>query len=312
MTSTGAATGLPVIDWSGEALLACPACRADLSGLEECVACGAKFGREDGLPRLFPASRAASYEVQYDPARWRNAQATLDRLLRYPVRHGPDSAMPFRADLALSDVVAALPSGSRVLEIGCGGGQLRQWIRDKGHLYIGIDVSRTRIQEWLQRYGGPDLLGDAHFLPFRSGRFDLIISTQVTEHLAAPLLAIQELYRVLKPGAVYSGCGSFLEPWHDDSYFHLSPLGVIEMLQSGGFEIEALWPGWSGLEAIFQMNGPHMRAISPLAKLLKFYERAGSRLWRMARKASGAEANGLAFAHARTTGSINWIARKPQ
>src|SRR5207248_688266 len=133
--------------------------------------------------------------------------------------------------------------GARVLEIGCGGGQCRPWFQSHGFEYVGIDVSKTRVFDWLQRYGGPDLLCDSHFLPFKDQSFDVVYSAAVVEHLACPPLAVREMCRVLKPGGFYLGNVSFLEPWHDNSFFHMTPLGVAELLVESGFEVRHIWPG---------------------------------------------------------------------
>jgi SAM-dependent methyltransferase len=294
-----------------EGLLACPDCRAPLEQVESCPACGARFDTEDGLPRLMPSARQGKFEVAYDNRRWQTARAMLDRVLVFPDRHGADRSMPFRIDLAYVDVVSALPPGARILELGCGGAQLRQWVEQRGHRYIGIDVSRTRVQDWLQAHGGPNLLGDAHFLPFRNDVFDLVVSSQVNEHLYAPLLAIQETIRVLKPGATFIGSGSFLEPWHDDSYFHLSPLGVLEMLVAAGFEPRALWPGWSGFDAMFEMGDRHTKPLQFVGKLLDLYYRAGLSLRARAKRALGKQDWRPIEGRAKMAGAINWIARKP-
>jgi SAM-dependent methyltransferase len=41
---------------------------------------------------------------------------------------------------------------------------------------------------------------DVHRLPFREGIFDLVLCTEVLEHLHTPELALAEMQRVLKPG----------------------------------------------------------------------------------------------------------------
>jgi len=41
---------------------------------------------------------------------------------------------------------------------------------------------------------------DVHRLPFREGLFDLVLCTEVLEHLHTPELALKELWRVLRPG----------------------------------------------------------------------------------------------------------------
>jgi SAM-dependent methyltransferase len=47
---------------------------------------------------------------------------------------------------------------------------------------------------------GPDIIGDIHAMPFQSNTQDAIICLAVLEHVENPILAMQEMYRVLKPG----------------------------------------------------------------------------------------------------------------
>jgi 2-polyprenyl-3-methyl-5-hydroxy-6-metoxy-1,4-benzoquinol methylase len=44
------------------------------------------------------------------------------------------------------------------------------------------------------------VLFDSHFLPFRSEAFDLILATEILEHVREPYLVLKECGRVLKFG----------------------------------------------------------------------------------------------------------------
>ncbi len=47
-----------------------------------------------------------------------------------------------------------------------------------------------------------DTVADAHQLPFRDSEFDAYIAIEVFEHLHSPHYAIQEAFRVVKPGGI--------------------------------------------------------------------------------------------------------------
>ncbi len=47
-----------------------------------------------------------------------------------------------------------------------------------------------------------DVVGDAHFLPFRNGSFSKSYSSQVLEHLDYPYKALGEMNRVLREGGM--------------------------------------------------------------------------------------------------------------
>jgi SAM-dependent methyltransferase len=46
----------------------------------------------------------------------------------------------------------------------------------------------------------PDIVGDVHKLPFEDNSLDAVLCIHLIEHVADPQKAIQEIYRVLKPG----------------------------------------------------------------------------------------------------------------
>lgn len=303
--------------WRG--LVRCPGCRGTMDGLDRCGACGLAFGAEQGRPRLMHRGLSGEARLRHRAAAI--SEAELKALVRDPAAGGAgrgargNEGLPYHVDRAHAEAVAALPRGRRVLEIGCGGGQCRPWFRGLGHEYVGVDVSVTRVHDWLREFGGPDLLCDAHFLPFADQSFDVVYCAAVTEHLACPALAAAEALRVLRPGGLFLGNVSFLELWHDRSYFHMSPLGVISLLRGTGFEVVAVWPGrgYSGFRAMHTM-GFHS-VFRPMRLVGRVSEAAyGVQLMvqRIARRARGKPPIEAVLQRARVAGATDWIARRPR
>ena len=290
-------------------LLICPACSTPLQSYSDCTACGANYSESDGTPVIIPT--AAARKVSFDFSQGRStAGAQFQDCFSYPPRCGAaGSENPYHLDLAHLDILEQLSSGSSVLEIGCGGGQMRTYLESKQLRYVGIDISKTRVYEHLQLYGGPDLLCDSHFLPFNQGSFDIVYSAAVTEHLACPYLAAQEVARVLKPGGYYLGNVSFLEPWHDDSFFHMSPLGVFELLTQADFEVIHIWPskGYSGFKAIPSMGNKATRPLTFLGDIMYFMYNSGNRLRVLVKSP---DPKGNITDSARVAGATDWIARR--
>ncbi len=81
---------------------------------------------------------------------------------------------------------------ARVLEIGCGRGQLQ----DAARGYVGFDIS----QESGRYLTKPFVCGVAEALPFADQSFDVVMSFTVLEHLVCPETALSEIGRVLKKG----------------------------------------------------------------------------------------------------------------
>ena len=100
-------------------------------------------------------------------------------------------------DLIFRNSTIDLENVERVLDVGCGIGLLREYLRELGFdgLYIGLDILEDRIMEAKKnRDRNSDLiLADAHHLPFRDRSFDLIALITV-----AHLLKIEESLKELK------------------------------------------------------------------------------------------------------------------
>lgn len=293
-------------------VLACPDCGAALEAPTVCGGCGRSFGERDGLADLMP-QRARRVSFVLAPADADPGAIPAD-ILRFPVRHGQPRGGTYHLDRAHADILSGLPTGALVLETGCGGGQMRAWATARGLRYLGTDVATTRVHGWLQAHGGPDVLCDAHALPLRSGVADAVYAAAVWEHLAFPAAAAQEAARVLRPGGWCLGSMSFLEPWHDESYAHMTPWGVHATLRLGGLEPVAIWPEerWSGFRALLEMGNRATRPLRPLAALMNAWYRApkaAQHWWRTRRRASPQD---LIRPIAGVAGAVAWIARKPE
>jgi 2-polyprenyl-3-methyl-5-hydroxy-6-metoxy-1,4-benzoquinol methylase len=94
-----------------------------------------------------------------------------------------------------------------VLDVGCGKGVVTYAARQQlPQLTItGVDINRTGLVTAQQLNPGYDVVaGDIHLLPFPDNLFDLIVCTEVLEHLECPHLAITELQRVGKHALLLS------------------------------------------------------------------------------------------------------------
>ncbi|WP_394649553.1 class I SAM-dependent methyltransferase [uncultured Deinococcus sp.] len=84
--------------------------------------------------------------------------------------------------------------GSAVLEVGAGNGRLLRRLMERGH---------TGPLEGLDLQAGPGVRsGDAHALPWPAATFDTVLLVRVLTHLARPAAALQEAWRVLRPGGL--------------------------------------------------------------------------------------------------------------
>jgi ubiquinone/menaquinone biosynthesis C-methylase UbiE len=98
-----------------------------------------------------------------------------------------------------------LPAGSRVLEVAPGPGYLAIELARRGHQVVGLDISASFVQiaQAKAREAGVAIdfqRGNASDMPLDGDTFDLIICRAAFKNFTEPVRAIQEMYRVLKPG----------------------------------------------------------------------------------------------------------------
>ena len=94
----------------------------------------------------------------------------------------------------------------KILDVGCAGGYSTNQISQAvlGAKLTGIDIYGDSIRFARICYPGARfLVADAENLPFRGKSFDVVVSTEVIEHLSNPEKMIEEVWRVLKSGGKF-------------------------------------------------------------------------------------------------------------
>jgi ubiquinone/menaquinone biosynthesis C-methylase UbiE len=146
---------------------------------------------------------------------------------------------------------------SLMLDLGCGRSVHRTVAEHAGFQWIGVDYNESKA---------PPIVGDAHSLPFATESMEFVMSIAMMEHIRFPFVAMKEIYRVLKTGGKFLGTVAFLEPFHGNSFYHHSALGIYNSLQFAGFSIHQIAPNenWPALKAQASMAlFPHVpRMIS--------------------------------------------------
>jgi SAM-dependent methyltransferase len=79
----------------------------------------------------------------------------------------------------------------------------------------------------------PDIVADATEIPLPDESVDVVVCTEVLEHLATPALCVDEIWRVLKPGGGFIGSAPFVFPVHGDpsDYYRYTESGLRFLLQ---------------------------------------------------------------------------------
>ena len=93
-----------------------------------------------------------------------------------------------------------LAGAQRVLDVGCGDGQVSRLAANLGAQVVGIDPTWNCVSVANQRGGGVFARAGAAQLPFADATFDAVVACLVFEHIRDVDSAIAEVARVLQPG----------------------------------------------------------------------------------------------------------------
>jgi SAM-dependent methyltransferase len=92
----------------------------------------------------------------------------------------------------------------RVLDVGCGEGQLARRLAGLGVAVVGVDPTQGQVDEAVRRGGGPGYArAAADGLPCADGSFDGVVMCLVIEHIDPIEPPIAEMARVLEPGGTF-------------------------------------------------------------------------------------------------------------
>lgn len=100
------------------------------------------------------------------------------------------------------------PPPARTLEVGSGSARLSTWLGRAGYGASCLDRSEIGLKvarENFRRIGRtPSLaIADGAAAPYRTGSFDVVLSTGLLEHFVDPQPVIDEMVRVLRPGGLF-------------------------------------------------------------------------------------------------------------
>jgi ubiquinone/menaquinone biosynthesis C-methylase UbiE len=134
-------------------------------------------------------------------------QSYFDRVAaHWSAHYMPGGLMESRIARFLAAAEPVARPDLRVLDFGCGSGELARAMAGQGWRVNACDISREMLRAAEAAPGGDGVewraVQSGGALPFADGSFDLVTASSVFEYIAAPEAGLAELCRVLAPGGL--------------------------------------------------------------------------------------------------------------
>ncbi|MEK7507720.1 MAG: methyltransferase domain-containing protein [Patescibacteria group bacterium] len=188
-------------------VFACPRCRADIvlaGGSIRCTGCGASFREDEGIPLMFV------------PNKWDGKEDVTEIIKAFyektpfPNYESFETAADLIVKAERSQFVRMLneqiPFGVRMLEVGCGTGQMTNYLGIANRSLFGADMclnslklaTEFKVRNNLERVGFYQM---NLFRPiFKDESFHLVISNGVLHHTSRPQEGFLSIARLVKKG----------------------------------------------------------------------------------------------------------------
>ena len=153
------------------------------------------------------------------------------------------------AEALVPALLAELPPGARVVDLGCGRGDSVDVFRaaDPQVRWVGVDLEHSAEVAQRTREDAEFRSFDGRHLPFDDGEVDLVFCKQVLEHVERPHELVADVARALRPGGRFAGSTSHLEPYHSRSVGSWTPYGLQRLFVHEGLVPELFVPGIDAL-----------------------------------------------------------------
>ncbi|MCB9476038.1 MAG: class I SAM-dependent methyltransferase [Deltaproteobacteria bacterium] len=233
------------------------------------------------LPKLYPTDYEAHNRLRERPTpvipgrthTWRRrfvewAEAGRPSLWSLPLRRLPDHLLMrafSRTQYGRFNPLAYPGDGRRILDVGCGSGDLMAQFLGHGWSPVGIEPSEHAVANAKAR----GLIVEQGNFPEDAGRvaehgpFYALVMSNVLEHLPDPALALRTAADLLEPEGLLllwvPVADGWQQRWTPRTWFNLdlprhmsicTRRGLASLLRQTGFDILATWPGTSARAVI--------------------------------------------------------------
>jgi len=129
----------------------------------------------------------------------------------------------------------AIAPNAAVADIGCGSKPYQRFFPGAA-IYCGIDLPANLSANKLEKRA--DVYADLRTLPVADESFDVVLCTQVLEHIPDPARVLAEAHRILRGGGLAVVTVPFLAAEHEvpHDYLRFTSFGITALLERCGFE----------------------------------------------------------------------------
>lgn len=179
----------------------------------------------------------------------------------------------FNRDNWVKEQALSIPPGSNILDVGSGSAPYRNLFLHcnyKTHDFAKLKDIQLRDYKGYYKI---DYLSDICNIPVKNQSFEIVLCTEVLEHVPEPISAIKEIYRILKPGGTLLltaplGSGLHQVPFH--FYGGYTPFFYKKVLNDVGFNKIEVTPN-GGFYSLFSQELIRLvRRSAPWKSLINF------------------------------------------
>ncbi len=101
-------------------------------------------------------------------------------------------------------ILSRIPkTAGKILDVGCGSAWLAGKFVPQGKVVVSLDIALANLKKAKAKIPDKNHLqvaADSFFLPFSDSSFDVVVASEIIEHVTSPEDFVKELFRVVKPG----------------------------------------------------------------------------------------------------------------
>jgi SAM-dependent methyltransferase len=170
------------------------------------------------------------------------SEALLDFTAQAPWERGPILEFMFRQ-------ARTVAQHARVLDVGAGDAPYAELFAHTD--YVTLDWESSPHEG--ARAAAVSASADA--IPLPDASFDVVVLTQVLEHVRRPAVVIAEIARVLRPGGRLLATVPFVWELHEEphDYWRFTPYALAALLEDAGLEAVEIAPRSDSLSALAQL-----------------------------------------------------------